>query len=463
MIYNLIAVCKHFCLHTRGLSYRMITIRMDRFYREENNRMINKNGDGTLNSSRVWTIKYTLLNMAYFAAFCTLHAYAAVYLLAHGFTNTEVGILLAVANVVSAVCQPLVAGLIDKPGPLTNRNFIIISVSFIMAGSVLLMFVQDNKVVIFIIYALIYMIQFAYQPVMTALCFEYQKAGCNIFYGLARGLGSAGFAVTSAFVGGIVERNGVFILLIINVVTMIVSLIVIFMFRKPDTEASCGTAEDMSAPGDEGSRAALGQNKQAHNNIIEFARIYPAYTLFLLGVICFFFAHNMINDFMIQIIRDLGGAETELGYSNFLQAILELPVMALIGLVLKRISAAKLLLFSGVAFFVKILILIFAKSMVAMYVSQSFQLFAYAVFIPAAAYYVNETMEELDQVKGQAFITSAITVGGVFSNLISGTILDRLGVKPMLVTGTVVCALGVVIAFIAFITLKHHSIEGASK
>ena len=210
-----------------------------------------------------------------------------------------------------------------------------------------------------------------------------------------------------------------------------------------------------------GSEAAA--SGEAHNNILEFARIYPAYTLFLLGVICIFFSHNMINDFMIQIIRDLGGAETELGYSNFLQAILELPVMALIGLVLKRISAAKLLLFSGVAFFVKILILIFAKSMTAMYVSQSFQLFAYAVFIPAAAYYVNETMEELDQVKGQAFITSSITVGGVFSNLISGTILDRLGVKPMLVTGTVVCALGAVIAFIAFTALKHHRIPVTSE
>lgn len=30
MIYNLMASCKHFCLHAGGLSDRMITIRMDR-------------------------------------------------------------------------------------------------------------------------------------------------------------------------------------------------------------------------------------------------------------------------------------------------------------------------------------------------------------------------------------------------------------------------------------------------
>ena len=87
--------------------------------------------------------------------------------------------------------------------------------------------------------------------------------------------------------------------------------------------------------------------------------------------------------------------------------------------------------------------------MIGMHTSQSFQLFAYAVFIPAAAYYVNEMMDEMDQVKGQAFVTSAITIGGVFSNLISGVILDHLGIKPMLITGTIVCAVGVVIAVYA--------------
>ena len=54
----------------------------------------------------LWTLRYSLINITYFAAFCTIHAYAAVYLLANGFSNTQVGILLAVANIVSAVFQP---------------------------------------------------------------------------------------------------------------------------------------------------------------------------------------------------------------------------------------------------------------------------------------------------------------------------------------------------------------------
>ena len=398
-----------------------------------------------------WTFRYTLINMTYFVAFCTIHALAAVYLLANGFSNTEVGILLALANIVSAICQPYFASIIDKPGPLTNRRFIIISVMIILAGSVILM-LGVNKAVIFVIYALIYMVQFAYQPVMTALCFEYQKAGCDIYYGLARGLGSASFAVTSAFIGSAVQKKGVDILLVVNIISMILSAIVVFTFKKPETAHEADKESKESKSGSDSQAVA-------HNNIASFIKTYPAFSLFLIGTICFFFAHNMINDFMIQIIRSLGGNETQLGYANFLQAILELPVMAVIGFILKKITSDRLLIISGTAFFVKILILIFATNMAMMYISQSCQLFAYAVFIPASAYYVSSTMNELDQVKGQAFVTSAITIGGVFSNLLSGVILDHMGIKTMLITGTSVCAIGVIIAVYAMKKLPRVNTE----
>ena len=387
-----------------------------------------------------WTIRYTLLNVSYFAAFCTIHAYAAVFLLSHGFSNTEVGILLAVANIMSSLAQPVVAGVIDKPNPITNKNYTLASVIGILAGAVLLLAVNDNKPVIFAVFALIYMLQFTYMPVMTALCFEFQKAGCGIHYGLARGLGSAGFAVTSTLIGGVVEKRGVTVLLVVTIGAMVASAVVILTFKKPSCEISAG---------DEDKTAGELTEKKAHNDIREFVTLYPAFALFIVSSTCFFFAHNMINDFMIQIIRELGGAEKELGYANFLQAILELPAMALIVPVLKKVSSRKLLLISGCAFLIKITLLIFAGNMAWMYVSQSFQLLAYAVFIPAAAYYVNETMEELDQVKGQAFITTSITIGGVFSNFISGKVIDAFGVRTALILGTLVCAVGVIIAFVA--------------
>ena len=127
--------------------------------------------------------------------------------------------------------------------------------------------------------------------------------------------------------------------------------------------------------------------------------------------------------------------------------------MAGIGVILKRISSKNLLLISGTAFFVKILILLFSVNMAGLFLSQSIQLFAYAVFIPASAYYVSSTMRDSDQVKGQAFITSAITIGGVFSNLVSGAVLDHFGVHTMLLCGSIVCLAGVIAGFFAMLKL----------
>jgi PPP family 3-phenylpropionic acid transporter len=274
--------------------------------------------------------------------------------------------------------------------------------------------------------------------------FEYAKAGCNINFGLARGMGSAGFAITSFFLGKAVADYGTRVILFVTIVSMALMSLVVFFFKKPADGNK--NPEEADSEIKESSGEKTGKDS---GNIFAFAKRYPFFIVFLLGTACCFFAHNMINDFMIQIIRSLGGNETQLGYATFLQAILELPVMALIGFVLKKISERHMLVFSAVSFFIKTAILIFATSMFGMYVSQSFQMFAYAVFIPTAAYFADHMMKENDKVKGQAFINSSITLGGVFSNLVCGKILDAFGVKVMLGVGVSVCLVGVAIVMIA--------------
>ena len=394
---------------------------------------------------KFWTLRYTMINMLYFVAFCTVHAYAGVYLLDKGFTNTQVGLALATANILSVFAQPFVAGIIDKGGILTNRLVVMFSSLFLCAGSLLLIFVDGIKVPIFVIFVLMYMIQFVYMPIMIAMNFEYAKAGCNINFGLARGMGSAGFAITSFFLGKAVADYGTKVILFVTIVSMALMSLVVFFFKKPaDGEKNSETDDTDKIKESSGEKTG-----KDSGNIVVFAKRYPFFIVFLLGTACCFFAHNMINDFMIQIIRNLGGNETQLGYATFLQAILELPVMALIGIVLKKISERHLLVFSAVSFFVKTAILLFATALIGMYISQSFQMFAYAVFIPASAYFADNVMKENDKVKGQAYINSAITLGGVFSNLVSGRLLDGFGVHTMLSVGLAVCLAGVIIVIIA--------------
>ncbi|MBR1451537.1 MAG: MFS transporter [Lachnospiraceae bacterium] len=387
------------------------------------------------------TLRYTLINITYFMAFCTVHAYAAVYLLDRGFTNTQIGVLLAVANITSALAQPMVASLIDRQGIFTNRNVIIICAGIIAAGSALLLVADTNKILVFIVFALIYMIQFTYMPVMTALNFEYQNHGINIIYGLARGLGSAGFAITSALVGRIVEREGVRILLYLNIVIMAVQMVIVYFFKLPK---DAKTDDSKIASGEsirEGETGNLAKGSEA-SSLTAFFGKYPAFVLMLAGTVLIFFTHNMLNDYLIQIVRPLGGSEKHLGYATFIAAFLELPTMAAMTLFSKKLSMRVMLVISGIAFTLKAIVMTLATNIPMVYISQSMQLLAYAVFIPASAYYVSQNISETDQVKGQAFVTSCFTLSGVFSSLLCGVILDHMGVKAMLVIGSIVSVAG---------------------
>ena len=393
---------------------------------------------------KYWTLRYTLINILYFAAFCTLHGYASVFLLSKGFTNTEVGMALALANILCVLCQPIIAGIVDRSESVTNRRVVIAANIIMLLGTAALLFTGNSKGAIFIIYVLIYMIQFSFQPMMIAMNFEYQSKGATINFGLARGMGSAGFAVTSAFLGRAIAQSGTMIILYVTMAVVLAMIIVAYLFKEPDGETvvdkeACEKAEE--AKGDE---PAAGPS-----DFLTFVRKYPVFMLFVLATACCFFSHNMLNDFLIQIIRELGGGETELGYASFLQAILELPVMALMGILLKKIKTRTLLIFSAVAFLAKVTIMYMASGLGGMFLSQAFQMFAYAVFIPVSAYYAEEVMEGNDKVKGQAFINIAITLGGVFSNLVSGRILDKFGVSAMLICGMAVTAVGVIIMIAA--------------
>ena len=386
---------------------------------------------------KFWTLRYIIINATYFAVYSGIHAYASVFLLEKGFSNTLIGITLALANILSVIFQPVVAGLIDKQGKLTNRNVSMASTALLLIGSVLLLLIKNGIVVIFIIFALIYMVQMVYQPIITAMYFEYEAAGCHIYYGLARGLGSAGFAVTSVFTGMAIGRFGVTILMILDIIFLSVALVVLYFFKKPAVKPE-KTAE----------------NDVAHNNLFSFIKTYPGFMLFVLGAVCFFFAHNAINDYMIQIISPLGGTEASMGTAVFIAALLELPTMALIDKIMKKVSCRNLLLFAGAAFLIKTLLMLIASNMVIVYISQAMQMFAYAVFIPVSAYFVNQTMARLDQVKGQAYINCSITLGGVFSSLVCGRLLDIKGPHFMLIVSLAVTAAGLVIAFFALKVLR---------
>lgn len=411
-------------------------------------------------NSKYRTFQYTIINVAYFAAYSGVHAYAAVFLLDKGFTNTMIGIVIALANILSVILQPIAAGWIDKYESVTNRKVSILCALGCMACCTGLYFLS-GVAIIFAIYVLLFTLQMVYQPLIQALSFEYNSMGDKINFGLARGLGSCGFAVTSAIIGTVLGSYGISSLQIVNVIAFLVGILMMCAFTAPKNESISFTGQNASVDSgfsltEDGinSKANIDakviiDNNEAHGSFISFIKYYPMFMLFVVGGTFLFYEHNALNDYLIQIITPIGGNESIMGTMVMVAAFLELPAMAGFAFLEKKFGVYKILAFSGIMFTVKTVIMLFATNIFMVYISQACQIFAYALFIPGGAYLAERVMNKSDKTKGQAYINCCITLGGVFSALVGGRVLDLFGVHTMLVIATVLGIIGTIIAVLA--------------
>ena len=107
-----------------------------------------------------------------------------------------------------------------------------------------------------------------------------------------------------------------------------------------------------------------------------------------------------------------------------------------------------MLKWSGVFLVLKTLITLLAPNVGWIYVAQSLQFFAFAMFVPASVYYVNQVIRGADKVKGQAGMTIALSISGMIGNFLGGIMLDSSGVSFMLAVGLGVSLAGLVLVLL---------------
>ena len=181
----------------------------------------------------------------------------------------------------------------------------------------------------------------------------------------------------------------------------------------------------------------------------------------LAGIVFLFAFHNMVNTYLIQIMERFGGDSSDMGTSIAIAAVCEIPVMVMFSKIAERIRPNRLLKIAGLGFLLKAAAIWMAGSVLLVHASQLLQALSFAILIPASVYYSDEVMEEQDRVKGQAFITAAITVGGMVGNLFGGKIIDAAGVPAMLTIGVACAGAGMLFVWIGAVPAKERGSDGA--
>ena len=108
-----------------------------------------------------------------------------------------------------------------------------------------------------------------------------------------------------------------------------------------------------------------------------------------------------------------------------------------------------LLRFAVIMFTVKELIIYLAPNIAVLYAAELLQAFSFAIFVPASVRYVDEVIVKRNAVKGQAFVTTMITLGSIFASYIGGLLLDNSSPSFTLLTGVIVSAAGTLVMLFA--------------
>lgn len=402
-----------------------------------------------------YTIKYSAVHSFYWSVFCSSLSFASVFLLSKHFNNSQIGIVLAIGNIFAVLLQPAVAAFADKTKKISMKDIIVIFVVAAGALAAVRCFISEYFVVLAVLFILELTILFTLQPLVNSLGMQLINKGIGINFGLARGIGSMTYAVFSILLGVLVEHLGTDSLPVVSVGLYVVLGIVISTFTK---KQSIHDEDDtVFSESDE----ITGEAKNAvTDSLFSFLAQNRKFTALMAAVSLTFCSHSMINNYLIQITENVGGTAKDMGIATGIAAAIELPAMILFGFLVKKIRCSSILKFSLFFFMIKTAVTLLATNVWMLYVAQIFQFGSYALFIPASIYYVNETITRDNLAKGQAFMTSAITLGGVAASLLGGLLLDGPGVSGMLLVGLIASALGLAIGLYA--TEKEEGKEYAS-
>ena len=395
--------------------------------------------------ARKLTLKFGFIQSSYWISQCAINSFAAVYLHAKNFDNTQIGFILSFAAILSLILQPLTASFADKSKRVTLRHLLLVLMFLVFGLSLLLYILPGSFLLISIIYILVNAVEFTVNPLFNSLAMEYMNQGIPMNYGLARGMGSISFAVMSFFLGSLVDKFGADIILPVFLVCYVLVILSTYLFHdklpvKSQEQKDVRGFRDDIVPE---------EDKEA-SGILTFFLDHKLFILMLCGVAMIFYSHVLINTYLINIMEHVGGSGSDMGVSLSIAAFLELPAMAFFIYIVKKIKVSTLIKLSALFFAVKSFAILLAPNVAMVHFSMVFQMIAFALFTPASIYFVNDLIEKENRVKGQSMLGVAnIGVAGTLANLTGGKLLDSYGVTAMLLTGTVVTAVGFLIICIS--------------
>ena len=396
---------------------------------------------------KLLNIKYGCIHGTYWMYYGVAGSFASAFLLARGYSNAEIGIILAVGNILAVFLQPLIADLADRSKKLSLVGVTQISTVLLMVLTLMLFVMKQKSAALWVVYMFIMAWMTTLQPLFNSLAFKLEETGVHINFGACRSVGSLAYAVLCAFLGTMVEAKGVGVLPLSGEIVLLMLLASLWV-TKTQFDRMVGEKtgkQAVSVLGECGHVPAADAEEAEEINLALFVKRNKLFVVLNLAVIGVFFSNSILNNFMLQVVEGVGGTSEDMGRIFSVMAFLEIPALFFFDKIKERFSCQLILKFAAICFTLKVLLIYLAESVTMIYVAHLLQTLSFGLFLPAMVSFIGEVMAKGEAVKGQALYTVMTTASSMLASVLGGIMLDVSGPGFMLLVSTIVTGLGALV------------------
>lgn len=360
-------------------------------------------------------------------------SYGAVLMLSRGLSNSAVGVVTCIAQLLPMVLQGFTARLCEGQGRMTPRRMILWLSAVTIALLALTCAFPHSLGLVIAAFIVVAVVMNLIIPLINIMIVPYILRGVDLNYGFGRSAGSLGYALSSAVLGFVLEGRDAILIVPVMAASLALQMVAAYTFRYPLPEGEDGHGDQVCTV----SRT-------------EVLRSRPDFALMLIALSLLIGVHNVNNVFMVHVIRRIGGAESWLGIVIGISSGMEVVGMPFCRRLRSKWGVSTVMRFSALFYVVRVLSLLLAPTPAVLCLTSLLQAFQCGLMLPAVVYYVADVLPPQWQSHGQSLMhLFPNCFSPAIVSLLAGVVLDRWGVNVAL-SGMLVCTLlGTALVFFA--------------
>ena len=376
---------------------------------------------------------YGGIQLFYWAGGSVALGFAVAFLQALGFGNAQAGTVSAFASLLGCLLMLAVSRRIDRggAGAVYRWSWLLVLGQTLALGSILLLRKQAFAAALF--YTLYLALTLTLSSTVAKLYIDLKRGGVPIRFGIARGFGSLGYALTSLSAGFLLARFHPFVLLPAGQgLFLLMGLLLLPLRRGAPAEEPAAREETGAAPA-----APLGA----------FLLQSRLFLLLVAGISLVSAANKTLTTFLVNVVQSVGGNTEDFGAVSGYLALIEVPATFLFVWLKKRWRLSALLVASMCFYTLNIAGYTFAGSVTMLLLASSLHAFSTGIFQPASVDYVRQIIPHEHTGLAQAMMTGGPLLFSFVSTIGFGRLLDGYRVSVTLSLLLALAALGTALCF----------------